>query len=196
MNKKLADKQRRFCQEYIVDLNATQAAIRAGYRLRELSELIKIYYVYMLIDPRNNEIFYIGKGKGKRALMHERNARNGVSINWVKGGRIIEILKTGASPQIVMFYETNDESDAFEIERYLIKRFKEYLTNKASGTVSCKEHAKILLSKIIPFDKWVCRRKPTEKEIEYYKLVCENLKVLSERGNNDTLEIVYQRRAV
>lgn len=30
-NGKLTPKQRRFCEEYIVDLNATQAAIRAGY---------------------------------------------------------------------------------------------------------------------------------------------------------------------
>ena len=28
------DKQRRFCEEYVVDLNATQAAIRAGYSKR------------------------------------------------------------------------------------------------------------------------------------------------------------------
>jgi len=28
---KLTDKQQKFCQEYIVDLNATQAALRAGY---------------------------------------------------------------------------------------------------------------------------------------------------------------------
>ena len=27
----LNDKQKRFCQEYLKDLNATQAAIRAGY---------------------------------------------------------------------------------------------------------------------------------------------------------------------
>lgn len=31
MGKKLSDKQETFCQEYITDLNATQAAIRAGY---------------------------------------------------------------------------------------------------------------------------------------------------------------------
>ena len=28
---KLRDKQKRFCDEYLIDLNATQAAIRAGY---------------------------------------------------------------------------------------------------------------------------------------------------------------------
>ncbi len=31
MNTKLNAKQERFCQEYLVDLNATQAAIRSGY---------------------------------------------------------------------------------------------------------------------------------------------------------------------
>lgn len=30
-SEKLSDKQERFCREYIIDLNATQAAIRAGY---------------------------------------------------------------------------------------------------------------------------------------------------------------------
>ena len=28
---KLSEKQKRFCEEYVIDLNATQAAIRAGY---------------------------------------------------------------------------------------------------------------------------------------------------------------------
>ena len=27
----LTEKQKRFCDEYLIDLNATQAAIRAGY---------------------------------------------------------------------------------------------------------------------------------------------------------------------
>ena len=30
-NKELTPKQERFCQEYMKDLNGTQAAIRAGY---------------------------------------------------------------------------------------------------------------------------------------------------------------------
>ena len=29
---KLTDKQKRFCDEYLIDLNAMQAAIRAGYK--------------------------------------------------------------------------------------------------------------------------------------------------------------------
>lgn len=31
----MTDKQARFCEEYMIDLNATQAAIRAGDSFRE-----------------------------------------------------------------------------------------------------------------------------------------------------------------
>ena len=39
MKKKLTHKQQRFVEEYLVDLNATQAAIRAGYSKRRASEI-------------------------------------------------------------------------------------------------------------------------------------------------------------
>jgi len=35
---KLTEKQKRFCEEYLIDLNATQAAIRAGYPAKRASE--------------------------------------------------------------------------------------------------------------------------------------------------------------
>ena len=35
---KLTDKQQRFCDEYLIDLNATQAAIRAGYKRSEYTD--------------------------------------------------------------------------------------------------------------------------------------------------------------
>ena len=36
---KLTVKQQRFCDEYLVDLNATQAAIRAGYSVRSARQI-------------------------------------------------------------------------------------------------------------------------------------------------------------
>lgn len=36
---KLTDKQKRFCEEYIVDCNATQAAIRAGYSKNSVRQI-------------------------------------------------------------------------------------------------------------------------------------------------------------
>ncbi|MGN0706757.1 MAG: terminase small subunit [Faecalibacterium sp.] len=35
----MTDKQRRFCEEYMIDLNATQAAIRAGYSLQTAEQI-------------------------------------------------------------------------------------------------------------------------------------------------------------
>lgn len=37
--RKLTDKQERFCQEYMIDLNATQAAIRAGYSKKTAGQI-------------------------------------------------------------------------------------------------------------------------------------------------------------
>jgi len=36
---KLTDKQRTFCEEYMIDLNATQAAIRAGYSKKTAQQI-------------------------------------------------------------------------------------------------------------------------------------------------------------
>lgn len=36
---KLTDKQEKFCNEYLIDLNATQAAIRAGYSEKTAQEI-------------------------------------------------------------------------------------------------------------------------------------------------------------
>lgn len=58
---KLTDKQKRFCEEYLVDLNATQAAIRAGYKektayaqgQRLLKKVEAQEYLTKLMDERS-----------------------------------------------------------------------------------------------------------------------------------------------
>lgn len=35
-----------------------------------------MFYVYNLIDPRDNSIFYVGKGKGNRMYKHEQYVLN------------------------------------------------------------------------------------------------------------------------
>lgn len=37
---KLTEKQKRFCDEYLIDLNATQAAIRAGYSPKGMNKRV------------------------------------------------------------------------------------------------------------------------------------------------------------
>ncbi len=35
----MTTKQKRFCEEYMIDLNATQAAIRAGYSVKSAADM-------------------------------------------------------------------------------------------------------------------------------------------------------------
>ncbi|MCF6276650.1 MAG: GIY-YIG nuclease family protein [Candidatus Magasanikbacteria bacterium] len=40
------------------------------YKLSQLTTEKLKYYVYFLIDPKNNKVFYVGKGKGNRINHH------------------------------------------------------------------------------------------------------------------------------
>lgn len=61
---KLTDKQKAFCEEYLIDLNATQAAIRAGYSedtakqqgSRLLTNVDVQEYVSELQEERSNRV--------------------------------------------------------------------------------------------------------------------------------------------
>lgn len=56
----LTPKQKRFCEEYLIDLNATQAAIRAGYSLKTAeqtaSRLLRNVKVQEYIAKRQKEL--------------------------------------------------------------------------------------------------------------------------------------------
>ena len=57
--KKLTPKQQRFCDEYLIDMNGTQAAIRAGYSKKTAyaiaDENLKKPYIREYIDERMKE---------------------------------------------------------------------------------------------------------------------------------------------
>lgn len=56
---KLTAKQQRFCDEYLIDLNATQAAIRAGYSKKSARQIadenLSKHYIREYIDARMAE---------------------------------------------------------------------------------------------------------------------------------------------
>lgn len=52
----LTDKQERFCQEYVIDLNGTQAAIRAGYSEKTANEQAARLLAKVSIKAKINQL--------------------------------------------------------------------------------------------------------------------------------------------
>lgn len=90
-------------------------------------------YVYRLIDPRNGETFYVGKGQGNRVFAHiraEPNLEGDDLDNKIK--RIREIRLAGFEVAHVIHRHGMDDSTAFEVEAALIDAYPG-LTNLAGG---------------------------------------------------------------
>jgi hypothetical protein len=81
-------------------------------------------YVYRLIDPRNGETFYVGKGQGNRVFSHmraEQNLEGDDLDNKVK--RIREIRLAGFEVAHVIHRHGMDDKTAFEVEAALIDAY-------------------------------------------------------------------------
>lgn len=96
------------------------------------------YYVYGLRDPLcEQELFYVGKGKGDRAYCHANFAKKfaGESEQDLKLGRIRTIHEAGKSVQIEVIRHGMDEGTAFEAEAAVIDalRIGGRLTNQIRG---------------------------------------------------------------
>ena len=91
------------------------------------------WYVYRLIDPRNGETFYVGKGRGNRVFAHIR-AEEGLEGDDLdnKTKRIREIRLAGFEVGHVIHRHGMTEGTAFEVESALMDAYPG-LTNIAGG---------------------------------------------------------------
>lgn len=103
------------------------------------------YYVYALIDPFNGKIFYIGKGKGKRAYNHflEQN-----KDNTAKKDKIAEIYSNGDKAIVWILEHNMSEKSALDLECLLINTVPG-LTNKT-------------IPKLKECNKWLASNKARE----------------------------------
>lgn len=93
-----------------------------------MSKNKNIYYVYKLIDGRNNLPFYIGKGKNNRAISHisrakkwrEKNYIWSTNVNCKLYNKILSILDDGFDIKVLYFEKNLQETLALEIEKKLI----------------------------------------------------------------------------
>lgn len=150
------------------------------------------YYVYRLIDPRNGQTFYVGKGKGNRVFAHVNDALksyDGESYESVdedevsaKIQQIRDIKNAGLEVIHIIQRYGLTEKEAFEVESALIDVYGE-LTNIQSGHAS---------------DRGVNNAEVLQRELSYeeyqepdmkYIIIKINNRVLEER-NNDVYETV------
>lgn len=85
MTSKLTPKQEIFCKEYLIDLNATQAAIRAGYSQRSANNVGPDNLLKPIIQKRIAE------------LMSEREQRTEITADWVLK-KAVESFEFNAKP--------------------------------------------------------------------------------------------------
>ena len=98
----------------------------------EVSAELKTY-VYRLIDPRNGETFYVGKGRGNRVFAHI-HAEEGIEGDEVDNRlrRIRQIRLAGFEVAHVIHRHGMDDATAFQVEAALMDAYPG-LTNIAGG---------------------------------------------------------------
>ena len=98
------------------------------------------WYVYRLIDPRNGETFYVGKGQGDRIFAHAKGLLDGGEENIAdpKLQRIREINAAGLEAgHVIHRHGIETARIAYEVEAALIDAYPG-LENKVRGHGSRK----------------------------------------------------------
>lgn len=111
-----------------------QSLHKKRYPMFSQSVIEKILsYVYFLVDPRNNEVFYVGKGKGNRVFQHAEDALVSEADS-DKLEKIREIRAAGMPVQHFILRHGLEDKESLLIEASLIDFIgKGNLTNKQSG---------------------------------------------------------------
>ncbi len=77
------------------------------------------YYVYELIDPINDEVFYVGKGTGRRGYDHDYESNNS-NISNSKLDRIRKIKSEGNNHKVRVIGRYKTDQEAYAVESTLI----------------------------------------------------------------------------
>lgn len=138
------------------------------------------YYVYRLIDPRNYDTFYVGKGCGDRVFQHAKNREKLTSGNEdatsLKLSIIQDILNAGKEVLCIIHRWGLTEEEAFEVEAALIDCYPR-LTNIQQGHGS--DRGAITVQ---DFEK-ICAVTEYQEPKEDYIIIKTSEMAINERGN-------------
>lgn len=131
--RKMTERQKRFCEEYLIDLNATQAAIRAGYSPKTAQEQGSKLLSKVIVRARiDNELAERSKRTGVTA---DRIVRELARIAFVSAPDVINLDKAtvvdgaadddlAAIASVKVKTSTSDSGDMVEREIKLADKIK------------------------------------------------------------------------
>lgn len=115
------------------------------------------YYVYCLVDPRDNKLFYIGKGTGDRVFQHAEDSLN-ENLSSLKLDTIRDIISSGYEVKHYIIRHGLEEGAAFLVESTLI----DLLTYQSFNTES------VLANIVAGHHQWDKGIKTVEELYELY----------------------------
>jgi hypothetical protein len=139
-------------------------------------------YVYRLIDPRNGETFYVGRGQGNRVFQHAAGITEGMSKDGLsdKSDRIIEIKNAFLEVIHVIHRHGIPDEVVNHVEAALIDAYPG-LTNEQGGEGS-GSHGPMHADEIIRLYAL-----PLMIEKPEHKLVLININHISDRSSKDSI---------
>ncbi len=180
----ITDQQQALVDEYLVSGSASLAADKSGFKYSEDKDG---YYVYFLTCPVKKDIFYVGKGKGKRVSRHAARAKNGSVDN---SGKYKRLKECGFKPVELIAQSGMNEADAYALEKRFIDAIGyDRLTNIQKGQAD--EGSRIIeridtwIEQKVPIKEWGERfaasygRKPDKVESDiaaWYWDACKHLR--------------------
>jgi len=143
------------------------------------------YYVYGLIDPRTNLIFYIGKGTGNRVFNHEKESMNSPNSDKLKLKTISEINSLGLDVKKIIINSNLTETEAFAAEAALINAFN-YVSGAGLTNIVAGHHSAEALS-VEDFEKIYGAEELREEDIKHKILVIKINKLYRRNMPDDEL---------
>ena len=103
------------------------------------------HYVYLYIDPRTEEIFYVGKGHDNRAFFHLKREDEGDVA-----ARIAEIRAEGYEPQIdILAHGFGDTETALRVEAAAIDLLDRSQLLNAKGGFESREFGRYPIAELV-----------------------------------------------
>jgi len=128
-SRELTDKQKQFCLEYLIDLNATQAAVRAGYSKKTAHSIGNENLIKPLIQARIAECMAERSEKTKIDAAYVlkmsdqlliRCMAEGDEFNAAGAGKALDLI--GKHIDVQAFNEKSTSSTTIKVEKTLAER--------------------------------------------------------------------------